>query len=294
MNHAHRKPCPVWEALFWTFGYQIAQGVVLAMFIAALTVLCFGFEWPTSERLLDFYLELNLDRSFLLIGVTTLGALFLIVPALKWRMGVDFRSTMDPMPTRQEIIFATATIVPIAVLGDITYEFAQKWFVETQWPVLAAVSRTTTLEHLHQSTQQVPYWILVVAMALGPAIGEELVFRGFIGQGLVRRYGVVPGVILTSLLFAMAHFSPAHAIATIPVAVLLHTLYLQTKSIWIPILVHFGNNLLAVTMVRFQIVPDIPISPTLLIVIGLYLLLLMTGIAIYCQPRHTTNLPATS
>lgn len=294
MNDPQRKPCPVWEAILWTFGYQIAQGLILTLFIATLTILCFGLEWPAGERLLDFYLELNLDRSFLLIGVTTLGALFLIVPALRWRMSVDFRRTMDPMPTRQEIIFATATIVPIAVLGDITYELAQKWFAEAQWPLLAAVSRTTTLEHLHQSTETVPYWILVVAMALGPAIGEELVFRGFIGQGLIRRYGIVPGVILTSLMFALAHFSPAHAIATIPVAILLHTLYLQTKSIWIPILVHFGNNLLAVTMVRFQIVPDIPISPTLLVVIGLYLLLLMVGIAFYCQPKHTTNLAATS
>ncbi|MEZ6066566.1 MAG: hypothetical protein R3B90_12860 [Planctomycetaceae bacterium] len=34
-----------------------------------------------------------------------------------------------------------------------------------------------------------PYPVLLVAIALGPAIGEELVFRGLIGRGLIHRWG---------------------------------------------------------------------------------------------------------
>ena len=58
----------------------------------------------------------------------------------------------------------------------------------------------------------VSFFVAVVVLALGPAIGEELVFRGVIGQGLIRARGVVTGVVITCLLFAAMHVFPPHAL----------------------------------------------------------------------------------
>jgi hypothetical protein len=92
-----------------------------------------------------------------------------------------------------------------------------------------------------------------------------VVFRGLIGRGLIARWGVVGGVLLTSLLFAAAHVSPAHAIATLPIAVFLHVSYLATGSIGAPIFVHFLNNALSVTMMKYSLGQHVHVSLVLLI-----------------------------
>ena len=52
-------------------------------------------------------------------------------------------------------------------------------------------------------------WMAILLLGcLLPAVGEELFFRGFLGRGLVARYGLVRGVALTSLAFGLLHLAP--------------------------------------------------------------------------------------
>jgi len=92
------------------------------------------------------------------------------------------------------------------------------------------------------------------------APAEEVLFRGVI-QGLFRRaYGVLPGIVLASLLFGLVHY-PALAgsdgILTViallvATGALLGTLYEYTGNLLVPIVVHavwnvfvFGNEYLS-------------------------------------------------
>lgn len=260
----------------WTCWTLLAQVVVLVLFLGILMLLVFGLQWPDTETLQLVVLESDLDRSFLLLGVTSLGALFLIVPSVRLRMGERTRELLGTnLPTREQVVFALATVTPVAIVSDLVYEMAQR-----QWLSLTAGSLEhplafTTLSELHQRFDGVPYPILIVAMALGPAIGEELVFRGFIGRRLIETWGMLPGVLLTSLFFAIAHVSPAHAVGTLPIALLLHWLYLQTRTLWIPILVHFCNNLLAITLVRYRLVEDIQLPLPAIIALLVYLAVIL-------------------
>ena len=267
MSSPNDRPCSLGEAILWSVGYMLAQGIALLAFLTLLICSAYGFDWPRRNVLLELALDLNLDRSFLLIGATSLGALFLILPAVRLRQGKSFREQFGwRVPTRQEFIFASATVLPIAVLGDATYDLARSWLEVPQSGLMfASAIRPEALQHLHESFAGVPYGVLVVAMALGPAIGEEIVFRGVIGRGLIRRWGLLWGTGISALLFAVVHGSVAHAVAVIPVAILLQLLYLQTNTIWVPVLVHFGNNLLAVTMVRFQLPLAFELTPHMLL-----------------------------
>ncbi len=82
--------------------------------------------------------------------------------------------------------------------------------------------------------------------ALFPALGEELLFRGYLGRGLVARYGVWKGVLLTSLLFGAVHIHPFHAVLAAVLGVILHALYLWTRSLLAPMLLHGLNNYAAI------------------------------------------------
>ena len=260
------------ESLLWTAWSLLSQVVVLVVFMGVLMLNVFGFRWPDPETLQQVALDSNLDRSFLLLGVTSLGAVFLIVPCVFWRLGREARNLLGThWPRRDQLVFALATVTPVAIVSDLVYEIAQQQWISLTTESASHPLAFLTMAELHQRFQGVPYPILVVAMALGPAICEELVFRGLIGRRLIATWGVVPGVLLTSLLFAAAHISPAHAVGTIPIALMLHWLYLQTRTIWIPIIVHFCNNVLAITLVRFHLAEGINIPPQAILALLVYL-----------------------
>lgn len=265
------------EALLWTLGFLFAQGITVIGLLAVMLTASFGLVWPSQDEILNWVLESNLDRSFLLVGVPVLGALFLILPAIRWREGREFRQHIGwRAPTSEEIVYSLAMVVPVALIGNVVYDVMNNWWCGERvvWPFAMAL-RESSLEQLYLTFQGVPYPVLVIALALAPAVVEELVFRGMLGRRLVQHFGAVPGVLMASCLFAAVHGSPPHAIATLPIAILLHALYLLTETIWIPILVHLGNNLLAISLVHFQLGPESRISVCFMAGICCYLALML-------------------
>ena len=85
----------------------------------------------------------------------------------------------------------------------------------------------------------------IVALAVVTPVAEEVFFRGFVLRGLVNRWGVVPGIFLSSVIFAALHFQPGVIFPVFVTGVLLGTLYWQTGSIWPGIGVHAAQNLIA-------------------------------------------------
>lgn len=101
---------------------------------------------------------------------------------------------------------------------------------------------------VHLGEQFAPYhWsLMVLSIGIAPGVVEELWCRGFLGQGLVGRNGLFGGVVLTSLLFGLLHnWPPVYVITTALMGAALHFAYLMSRSLWVPILIHAGNNSLA-------------------------------------------------
>jgi membrane protease YdiL (CAAX protease family) len=74
---------------------------------------------------------------------------------------------------------------------------------------------------------------------------EEIFFRGFLGRGLMARYGVWAGVLVTSGLYGVFGMDLLHAGPRFVRALGYHAVYLSTKSILAPILLHALCNGLA-------------------------------------------------
>lgn len=88
--------------------------------------------------------------------------------------------------------------------------------------------------------------LFVVVIGVVAGVCEELWFRGVLGAALVRRCGPVVGVGVTSVLFGLAHLNPHTVLALTLMGVVLHVVYLTSRSFWIPIGMHVVNNALAV------------------------------------------------
>jgi hypothetical protein len=100
------------------------------------------------------------------------------------------------------------------------------------------------------SMTSAPLGVVVLVIGAGPALAEELLFRGLIGRGLVARYGVVLGIAITSVLFGVMHLNPAQAVGAIPLGIAMHFVYLTTRSFWAPIVLHFLNNTFSVVLAK--------------------------------------------
>jgi uncharacterized protein len=104
----------------------------------------------------------------------------------------------------------------------------------------------TAMEAVYETVPLLPWWVSILAIAVGPALNEELWFRGYLGQGLLKRHGMVLGILLTSLLFGVYHLNVIQGFYAIILGVALHLMYRATGSLWVPIVVHFLFNAMAV------------------------------------------------
>lgn len=104
-----------------------------------------------------------------------------------------------------------------------------------------------------QVVRSLPELLLgLLAIALAPALCEELFFRGFAFTGLYAHYGprmAVPG---TALLFALAHFNPWQLPALLLFGLFLGLLAYWTHSIYPAILAHLINNLISFAEVNLR------------------------------------------
>ena len=93
----------------------------------------------------------------------------------------------------------------------------------------------------------------IIAMALVPAVGEELLFRGFIQKQLIRSvHKPITGILLTALFFSIIHFQAQRFLAIFWLGTVLGLLYFWTKNLWVPILAHFLNNGMQVMVAWFM------------------------------------------
>jgi membrane protease YdiL (CAAX protease family) len=90
--------------------------------------------------------------------------------------------------------------------------------------------------------------LFVLGITIGPALGEELMFRGYIQPRLIARHGPKVGIAVTSALFGLLHMDALQSpLAGILGAYIGFVAY-QFGSLWPAVLVHGFNNLLSVTL----------------------------------------------
>ncbi len=83
-------------------------------------------------------------------------------------------------------------------------------------------------------------WWMLMLVALAAGIGEELLFRGVIQDGLSDRVGPGFGLLAAALLFGLVHaMSRAYVLLATLAGLYLGLLYLWTENLLVVILVHF-------------------------------------------------------
>ncbi|MBQ8430534.1 MAG: CPBP family intramembrane metalloprotease [Clostridia bacterium] len=117
------------------------------------------------------------------------------------------------------------------------------------------------------------YIITSISLAVLPAIGEELIFRGVIYNGLKSK-GKLFAVLLSSCMFALFHFSLSQLYYPLFFGIILGFAMALTNNIYVCILVHFLNNFLNISIQFF-------FKTSLLHINALTITALIVGVLIY-------------
>jgi len=91
-----------------------------------------------------------------------------------------------------------------------------------------------------------------IAIVFAAPILEELIFRGIILDGLLRRYSPVKSILLSSALFGIIHLNPWQFIGAMTLGIFSGWVYYRTNKLILSIIIHFANNLFAISGMYFM------------------------------------------
>jgi len=93
------------------------------------------------------------------------------------------------------------------------------------------------------------FFLAIYIGIIGP-IAEELIFRGLLLNRISYKLNLKYGIMISSFIFAIFHFDIIGSFIT---GVILSFVYIWTKNLLYPILLHIANNCLVVFLVIFNI-----------------------------------------
>lgn len=118
----------------------------------------------------------------------------------------------------------------------------EKWMKELEETAQALTDKMTNVDTIGGLL------LNLLVIALIPAVGEEMTFRGVIQQSLTRRMNPHIAIILSAAIFSFFHFQFFGFLPRLFLGILLGYMFYITGSLWTSILMHFVNNGAAVTL----------------------------------------------
>ncbi|MEW6437742.1 MAG: CPBP family intramembrane glutamic endopeptidase [Pseudomonadota bacterium] len=242
---AEKKPAP-----YGTIGLCVSTVVAIAIAVVlmaatagsaylAIVILHGQAAAKASAAAILAALEANNEFGVAPLGLGTFfyaAALIAIVLVALWRGGKHWRDLIawrPPLwPVRDKVLWILAAVglvyglVSSAALGYF-YPKSNTWLLIPRDPVAAGL-------------------LLVMAAIMAP-VAEETYFRGWIFTSLRQSWGRWPAIVVSALLFGLAHYESTHlyALAVFPLGLVLAGLRERTGSAGTSMLFHAANNLIA-------------------------------------------------
>jgi len=169
-----------------------------------------------------------------------------ITPILIYGYIIDFDFNFKTSVNRQSALI----VIAIMILVTPIVSFLLEWNTLINFPEWMLKydmnSEDIVLAFLNMNT----YWDLffnIIVMAIIPAFGEELLFRGLLQKSLFKKIGEIHiSIFITALLFSAIHLHLDGLLPRLFLGIILGYLFYWSQSLWIPIIAHFINNAMAI------------------------------------------------
>jgi len=195
-------------------SFVITGAVILSM----LTV------WPMKQWLNSL---ISKDAAMLVGYLLAFGVPFLFVHLFKKNKTGRSSFNLNIKNTR---------IIPFLIIGSIVLLFG------IISPIGGLITMSENIkESFMQLVGQTGFYTFILMVIAAPVL-EELIFRGIILEGLLKKYSPLVSIIISSLLFGIAHFNPWQFVTGLIIGIFSGWVYYKTRSLMPSIIIHAAAN----------------------------------------------------
>ena len=243
-----------WMAFAWCLAYMVVMQLLAG--------LCCGAPLIIGAALLDKADLANGDPKALMNGPNARLAVMLTLICshlvglafgwfiIRWWVGKSWkrRIAVNRRPAGLHVALILIGFPAMMALATFVDPFVSRVVpsIDDMFKQVGVDVKFGGLDEMLEVFKATPLPLALFAVAVLPALNEELWCRGFLGHNLAARYAVWPAVLITSFLFGFLHVEPRQGTAAAILGVAIHFAYLATRSLWVPIGLHMANNALAV------------------------------------------------
>jgi membrane protease YdiL (CAAX protease family) len=232
----------------WTLRQTIAgllltlvPWLVFSLGADALTLSSANTTYPTISRQVDI-----ITGILVFVLSTLLEAIFLVAPLAIVRrqqvLGASWRERLGWLGLRRTAVGPAAITVVVGAAIGIGGSALYSLLIS----VLNLPLQTNSDALLQQGRAQ-PFTTLglLATAALTAPICEEIFFRGFAFPGLLKGMSLIPAMLVTSVIFAVAHTDVGSLVPLFIIGVVLAWARWRSDSLWPSVIIHTINNTLA-------------------------------------------------
>lgn len=145
------------------------------------------------------------------------------------------------------------TVILWTIVGIFMAFAAQIISANIEIQLLGITTSSENTQGIMDITRQIPLFMIVTAI-FAPIL-EEIVFRKIIFGSLYKRMNFFFAGTISALIFGFIHLEPIHILVYASMGFVFAFLYVKTKRIIVPILVHMGMNTVVV-LVQYSLTPE--------------------------------------
>lgn len=233
----------------------IFTGASVFSFIGfVISELFLGVPLLTNPKLLDDLTDPELIPALRLMQVLQALGMLIIPAALYLWISSSTRKIrlLFGRPVRQSVLISIAFFMVAFPFVNFIADWNAGWNIPTfvgDW-MKGKESELGSLTELFLSMPNVGLLIFnLIMIALLPAIGEELIFRGIIQRGLQKELGNPHLAIwIAAALFSAIHMQFLGFVPRLLMGVAMGYIFFWSGNLWYPMIAHFTNNAMAVIL----------------------------------------------
>ncbi len=221
-------------------GVLIGNGILLGIFVSQ------GMELSTDLSFVDFMESTeNLEITKLGIGINHLilftGSALLYWYIIKEGTIVQYFHLTSPLKWGLMTMLVVLLIASYPLIG--ASGMLMEYIDLPEWMKSVEADYATLIQSMFATGGILSLVLNLIVIALLPALGEELIFRGILQKELHRVIANPHLVIfITSIIFSGIHLQAEGFLPKLLISYILCYAYYWTKSLWYPLILHFINN----------------------------------------------------
>lgn len=231
-----------------------------------------GFDYATSTNTLLPSSSVG-EKNFIRISLGISQVMTFLVPALLFMWTLYSRKSW--LRLRLTIVPKMSTLLQGGLLMVLLLPIVQwvYWFNHQlplpEWAIQQESLINNIINSLLEVSTSYELAINLLVIALLPALGEEVVFRGVIQQKIAEQISAHGAIWLTAILFSAIHLQFQGFLPRMLLGAVLGYLFYSSKNLWIPIFAHFVFNA-SQLVIQYWWPSDLDVieAPSLVVTIG--------------------------